>query len=192
MKQLLLLVTLVLTTLLFALFVAAQVGVGMSPSKIVLEGTSGDVLEQSVLVFNSGDQLMKLRFSADGEIASFTTFSQQELTVEPEPQPHALPIKHGQSFTAQFKLPVSGATKKYSGTISASGGPTAGSQFGGTVGVGALVEIIVHPPASPLAFVTGQHLLIGVVVVIVILVLVFLRKAGWKMKFEPKKKDGTL
>lgn len=166
--------------------VVAEVGVGISPSKVVLQIEGGESLEQNFLVFNSGTHVMEISLKASEEIADITTIEPISEVVDPEPIPHELPIKNGKSFKVTFNPPATRETVTYSGTISASGSPTEGSQFGGSVGVATYVEIIVTPTKSIFAFVTMAHIIIAIVLAVLILLLYFLKKAGLSIKFKKK------
>lgn len=180
-------IVLILVFLLNIYLVYADVGVGISPSKIVLQIEGGSFKELDLLIFNSGDDAMDISFNIEGEIAKFTTFDQKSILVEPEPKPHTLPIKNGKKLIVKFIPPVSKETKKYIGSISATGTPTSDSQFGGSVGVASQVELIVTPTSSIFEFISFNHLIfIGIFLLLVILILV-LKKAGLKIKFEKNK-----
>lgn len=138
----------VLIGLLCASLANASVGIGISPSKIVIQVEEGQMQEIGLLVFNSGDKPMEINVASEGDIAAFTEIPQASKVIEPEPSPHSLPIKNGQSFSIKFSPPTTGEQKTYTGVVSASGSPTAGSQFGGSVGVAAEVVLIVKPAAQ--------------------------------------------
>ena len=104
----------------------AAVGVGISPSKMVLELESGQTKTVDLLVFNTGDNSMEISMSVEGDIKQFTQITPEKLPVAPEPKPHALPIKNGQSFTITFTAPAGTAAGKYTGTIAAPGSPSTG------------------------------------------------------------------
>lgn len=162
----------------------ADVGIGISPSKIIVSGASGQLQQTEVLVFNTGDQPLKISMQAEGEIAAFTTFSVQEIEINPEPQPHELPIKNGKVITVRFNPPPSGTTKTYTGMIVAAGGPGEGAQFGGTVGVATQVVFTATPAQSAFNFITRQHVLIAATALIIVLMFIILKKKGLRLSFN--------
>lgn len=156
----------------------ADVGVGLSPSKIILQIEGGTKQDFQFLAFNSGDYPLDISLSVSGDIVKFTKIGDSNIMVEPEPKPHALPIKNGRTFTVTFSPPVSSETKRYTGTVSASGSPSKGAQFGGSVGVAAPVEIIVTPPASMLAFITPTYSAIILLIIAILAIIFLLKKSG--------------
>ncbi len=76
-------------------WVSASVGVGMSPTKIVIETYVGDVRNEEISVFNPGDIPLDISLNAEGGIAPFTSFAVSSTTVQPEPN-HEQPIENGQ------------------------------------------------------------------------------------------------
>ena len=162
----------------------AGVGVGTSPSKIVLQVQSGQETTIEILVFNPGDENIKVSMDVEGDIAPFTEFNEEILEVDPEPKPHALPIRNGKTVQITFKPPASTQTRTYTGTISATGGPGEGTQFGGSVGVATLVTLIATPPPSVLSFITKRHIIIAATIIIIIIMLVILRKKGLRLTFQ--------
>lgn len=187
MKNRILIFVLVLFSLISSINIAyASVGVGISPSKVVLQVEGGKVQEIDLLIFNSGDIPLEISLSSEGDIAKFTQIEPGSVIVEPEPQPHALPIKNGKTFIVKFTPPATGEVKKYTGTISATGSPTAGSQFGGSVGVATRVELMVTPTKSIFAFITTEYLIIAGAIILLIIIILLLRRAGFRLKFERK------
>src|SRR3989344_8064706 len=83
--------------------VLANVGVGISPSKIAFETSGGATQDYEFLIFNSGDSPSTIIMSAEGDIKPYVTFSEESVVIDPEPQPHALPIKNGKRITVTFK-----------------------------------------------------------------------------------------
>ena len=167
----------------------AEVGVGISPSRAVLQIEGGKTQDLSLLVFDSGDGQIKISMSAEGSIADFTKFNFNNVVLEPEPKPHALPIKNGKNIIATFSPPVTSETKKYVGTIAASGSPAGNSQFGGGVGVAAQIEITVTPTQSVLAFIPPLYFFILLIIILIIAIVFLLKRAGFELKLERKTKD---
>ena len=164
----------------------ADVGVGISPSKIVLTLEGGKAQELDLLAFNSGDDLLEVSLTADGEIAPFTTIDLQKVIMEPEPKPHKLPIKNGKPFKVIIRPPSKSVITKYTGVIAVTGSPTGDSQFGGSVSVAAQIELTVTPPKSFLSYITTTHLLIAGIIVLIIIAVFLLKKAGLKFSFDKK------
>jgi len=165
--------------------VSADVGVGISPSKFLLEMPGGKTQQHEILIFNPGDGPLKVSLNIEGEIAEFTTVSPESEVLSPEPIPHERPIKNGKKFIVKFSPPASRFVKTYTGSISATGGPS-GGQFGGNVGVATIVELTVTPPRSFLDYITKTHVIIAGMIILFILLLVVLRKAGLKISFDKK------
>ncbi len=170
-------------------FVGADVGVGASPAKFLLQMPGGQSQTQELLIFNPGSSPIEVSISVDGDIAAFTKITPEKAIIQPEPVPHEKPIKNGRRFVVTFSPPASREKKVYTGSISASGGPTAG-QFGGSVAVASLVELTVTPPASFLDYITKWHVAAALLVLILIVLLLTLKKAGLKVSFEKKKEKG--
>ncbi len=176
-----------LTLFIFIVNIAyADVGVGLSPSRVVLEVEGGKTQQIDLLVFNSGDYLMEVGLSSEGDIADFTEIEPTSIIIEPEPKPQALPIKNGKTFIVKFKPPATRESKTYTGTISATGKPTGGSSFGGSVGVATKVELIVTPTVSMFAFITTTHILVAGIIILLIIIILLFRKAGFRFKIEKK------
>ena len=169
---------------LFAVSALGEVGVGVSPSKFQLTIQGGTTQTFDLLIFNTGDFPMEIQVSASDSIAPFTTITPSAILVEPEPQPHELPIKNGKKVTVTFAPPVKGDTIHYSGEVSATGRPSGSAQFGGSVGVATMVEMTVFPPESIFAFITATHVLIAVAVILIFAVIMLLRKAGFHLRLE--------
>ncbi len=184
MKNIITTLTMLISVLLSFHAAQANVGIGTSPSKLVLQVQSGQETTVEILVFNPGDQELKVSFTAEGDIAPFTMFSEEIVEIDPEPQPHALPIKNGKTIQVTFKPPASAQTRIYTGALSATGGPTEDAQFGGAVGVATLVTLTATPPPSVLNFITKQHLIIAATLIIVLLMFIILKKKGLKLTFE--------
>src|SRR3989344_2153662 len=94
--------------------VFGEVGVGVSPSKWQLTIQGGTTQTFDLLIFNTGDFPMEIQVSASDSIAQFTTITPPTVVIEPEPQPHELPIKNGKKVTVTFAPPVKGDTVHYS------------------------------------------------------------------------------
>ncbi len=175
-----------LALMLAAQAASASIGVGVSPSKLVLKAEGGKTQEVSLLVFNSGDSNLEIALVAEGDIANFTQFEPASAAVEPEPTPHALPIKNGKSFTVRITPPALGETRKYSGSVSAVASPSKDSQFGGSVSVATEIELEASPPASPFAFITSTQVAIALAVVLLLAAGLWLRKKGYSLHLERK------
>lgn len=161
------------------------VGVGISPTKLVFDMPAGTAKTVDVLVFNSGDEPMEISLVVEGDIAPFTLVAPPKSTIAPEPTPHLLPIKNGKSFAVSFSPPRSSESRRYSGTISAVGTPSASSQLGGSVGVALQVEMTALPGAKALP-VTPRNLTIAGVLFALILALLLLKKSGLRLRLERK------
>jgi hypothetical protein len=166
----------------------ADVGVGISPTKVVLQFEGGGESQFSLLVFNSGDSNLKISLSADGEIAKFISFSPAEEEIEPEARPHALPIKNGKNFVVTFDAPRVSRPTKYTGTISATGTPGEGSQFGGSVGVATQVEITVVPAESLFQRIPPVYLYVAAGIVALVVIVFALRRMHMHISFGSETK----
>lgn len=161
----------------------ADVGVGISPSKFVLQMEGGRPQTHEFVVFNPGDAPLEIAISIDGEIAEFTTVEPSHAIIEPEPQPHERPIKNSRNFVVTFNPPASRTAKTYKGSIAATGGPS-GGQFGGNVGVATLVELTALPPKSIFDYLTTTHWIIIGFIILLIILIILLKRAGLKVRFE--------
>ena len=184
MKNKIILLTFVFVFILSNLsLVYGDVGVGISPSKMILEIEAGKSQQLDILVYNTGDNTLDVTMDIDGEIQSFTKIEKNRFTIEPEPKPHEFPIKNGVHTTAVFSPPGGLKPKTYKGMISAGGGPY-GGQFGGRVSVASQIEIIVRAPKSIFSYITTTHLLIVGIVILLALIIWFLKRMGLKFRFE--------
>lgn len=163
--------------------VSAEVGLGISPSKMKEHLITGSSYEYDIIVFNVGDESMEITLVANGEIAPFTTITPVSQMVEPEPLPHEFPIKNGKVFHVVFDIPNGGKERIYDGSFSAVGKGDSGSQFGGNVAVVSRVELNVLPPTSFLEKLTPIHYLAFGAVVLLALIVIGLKKAGLKIQF---------
>src|SRR3989344_5269773 len=178
MKNRAILLTLILVFILSSVnFAYGDVGVGISPSKMIFEIEAGKSQQLDILVYNTGDNLLDVTMEVDGEIQSFTKIEKNSFTIEPEPKPHEFPIKNGVHTTAVFSPPGNLKPKTYKGMIAAGGGPY-GSQFGGRVSVASQIEIIVRAPKSIFSYITTTHLLIVGIVILLALIIWFLKRMG--------------
>src|SRR3989338_9394761 len=173
-----------LVALIAVISVYADVGVGVSPSKTVIQVEGGEVHELTLLVFNSGDDPLEITLSTEGNIASFTTVETKKILVDPEPKPHELPIKNGKEVKVRMKPPATSKPVTYTGTINAVGSVATGQQFGGSVGVATQIEVQVTPSKSFWAFVTTTHLLIGAILLVLLALFLLLRRMGLHIRFE--------
>lgn len=162
--------------------VSANVGLGISPSKMKEQVVAGETYSYEFLVFNTGSQDIDLTFSTKGDFADFVVIETPDRTIAPEPEPHEFPIKNGKTFKVSVTFPKSSKEKIYSGTFSAIGGDSEGSRFGGSVGVTSQVEFIATPPASIFSRLTSTHyIIIGALALIVLLIYLF-KKMGIKIQ----------
>lgn len=167
---------------------ASVVGLGMSPTKWVVNAAVGQETRLEGVVFNSGGEELGVSLNAEGDIAPFVSFPIGLFTVIPEPD-QELPIENGQTFTVIIKPTKEGT---FTGTVAAVGGPAQNSQFGGMVSVAAALLVTVGPPASPLDAITMQQMLIAGSAIAFLLLFVILKKVGLKLTFERKGKGRDL
>lgn len=181
------------TTLLAVIFlffmglgiVSANVGIGVSPTKIVMEIEAGEKVEIPYIVFNTGDSPISVSFNLDGDIAQFSKLSAMQSSVlQPEPYPRELPIKNGESINIEFSPDGSMKPGIYAGQISAVGSLTSESQFGGSVGVATNVEITVRPAKSLLSRIPKIYLYLFVVITGVALLVATLRKMHYSISLK--------
>jgi len=165
--------------------VYAAVGVGVSPSKMRFQVEGGKTQRMELLLYNTGDYDLELGVKLEGDIAEIATATPEKVTVKPEPKPHEMPIKNGKKVTITFTPPATRRTKTYTGKIAASGTPK-GVQLGGSVGVASLVEMIVTPTPSILAFITPIHILVAGIIIGLIIIILILWKLGLKIEFKRK------
>lgn len=169
----------------FAL-VSADVGIGISPSKMREQVTAGETYTYDFLVFNTGSQDIDLTLSATGEIAEFVTITEPSRTITPEPLPHEFPIKNGKTFTVTIDIPKSSKQKTYTGAFAAVGGGSSESRFGGSVGVSSQVEFISVPPKSFFAKLTNTHyIILGSILGLLLLIFIF-KKLGIRIQVGKK------
>ena len=166
----------------------ASVGLGISPSRMIEEIPSGETTQYEFLVFNTGDDLIEVNLVVEGDFVDFTEFSHETLTLEPEPKPHELPIKNGETILVSFTPPASSKSKEYIGSIAIVGSPATGSTFGGSVGVSTRVTLITIPPKSIFSYITTKHLIYSGIIVLLIVIFFLLKRAGLKIEFKKKKK----
>jgi hypothetical protein len=181
-------ILLILALTLILPFVSANVGVGVSPTKIVMQVESGKQTSIDLLVFNPGDNPLDIRLSGEGDIMKYISLDDKKVSLEPEPQPHALPIRNGQTLPVIFKAPSVHQATTYKGTLSATGTLTEGSQFGGSVGVATQVEITVLPSKSILSYLNNTYTYAVIGVFALVIAVVALKRAGLNVSF--RKKDG--
>ncbi|MBI5391835.1 hypothetical protein HZB00_02415 [Candidatus Woesearchaeota archaeon] len=172
----------VLLLLLSIPFAAADIGIGLSPAKRVFHNIEGgQTIEETYTVYNTGDGPINANLGADGAIASFVTVIPKAVYVEPEPQPHSLPIKNGKQFTVRYKVPTGWEAKLYTGQIVASGG-AAGGTLGGNVAVAMVVELYSIPTKYFWNRISKeQYLLTGSIflfLMLLLLTLVYMRRKG--------------
>lgn len=178
--------------LIFSLIlVSAEVGLGISPSKMKEQVVAGDTYTYSFLVFNTGSQDIEVSLVVDGEIAEFATVQTPLLTISPEPSPHEFPIKNGVSFNVVFEMPKSMGDKAYTGTVSAVGKAASGSQFGGSVAVSSQVEFVSLSPDSIFSKLETKYYFIILGFIVLILLIYLLKRAGFHMEFSSNNKKGS-
>ncbi len=168
--------------------VMAAVGLGISPSKMVEQIPAGETTSYEFLVFNTGDSPIEVSFIVKGDFVDFTEFSRETLVLEPEPKPHELPIKNGETVIVSFSPPASSKSNEYVGTIAIVGSPSAGSTFGGSVGVSTQVTLKTIPTKSIFSYITTKHLIYFGILVVLIVIFFLLKRAGMKIEFKKKKK----
>lgn len=168
--------------------VSADVGVGVSPSKMIEQIQAGQSEEVELLIFNTGDASLDISLSFTGDIAKFAEVVTTSQIIEPEPKPHALPIKNGKTFLVKLSVPGGTKAGTYSGLISATGGAVEGSTFGGNVGVSTKIDIQVIEPESFFAKIsTTSYIIIGAIILLILLIW-FLKKQGLNISFKKNKK----
>jgi len=168
-------------------FVSSEVGVGISPSKIVEQVEGGKTKQVQVLVFNTGDSDMELNAYLEGEIAEFGLVIPTNQVVSPEPKPHELPIKNGKIFIIEFNAPAVRDVRTYTGSISIIGSGTAGSTFGGSVGVTSKIELVVLPSKSFFSLIKPLYYLLAGIIILLIVIIWFLKKKGLNISFKNTK-----
>jgi hypothetical protein len=170
------------------MIVSANVGLGVSPSKIREEVTSGESYSYDYLVFNTGSQDINVKISVEGEISEFVTFESSQAVISPEPLPHEFPIKNGINFQYTIDFPKTMKPKVYTGKISVIGSGGGDSQFGGNVGVSTAVEYISIPPKSVFSKIgTNMYIFVAVLIALIALILI-LKKMGLKIVIKSKNK----
>ena len=150
---------------------------GLGPDQILRYLDTLDKIADNALTINIG---------AEGQIKDLTKITPTSINVVPEPKPQALPIKNGKTVSVEFSVPLISMTKVYTGTITATGSPSGGSMLGGGVGVATQVEIMVVPPKSALSPINPTYLLIAVAVLAMIIIIVMLKRSGFRIKIEKK------
>ncbi len=165
----------------------ADIGVGLSPAKRIYNVEGGQVVDDTYTVYNTGDGDLLASISADGVIAQFVTIDASSLLVKPEPNPHTLPIKNGQTFHVRYKIPTGWSPQTYTGNIVASGGRAPGSTLGGSVSVAMQVEIYAKPTRYFWNRITpNQWMLIGGVLIFIVLFFGsrrYMKKRGIHLRF---------
>jgi len=172
--------------LLSASLISADVGLGISPSKIRDQVNSGETYSIDVLVFNTGSNLANVTLSYSGDLSDMVQISPSSQEIESEPVPHEFPIKNGKVFKVTFKIPTSSSEKSYKGVLSAVGGSSSGTNFGGSVGVSSQIELVSIPSNS---FFSSIPLYVYIVlggIVLLILIIFLLKKAGLNIEFKKK------
>ncbi len=131
-------------TIFFLLFVNiahADVGLGISPSKISLEIEEGKTKNIEVLIINTGDSALNVSVKSEGQIIDFTNIKPDKIVIEPEPIPHYLPIKNWKIINVEIHPKKKGI---YTGTIIASDYKQ-GDLISGKTTVASIVELKVTP-----------------------------------------------
>ena len=176
----------VLSILLFSL-VSADVGLGISPSKMRENLVAGSTFEYDIVVFNVGSDAMDIELVANGEISEFTTIEPKIQTIQPEPEPHEFPIKNGKVFHVVFDIPNSGKEKLYTGSFSAISRGSSDSQLGGNVAVVSKVEFNVIPPQSFLSKLSLSDYLISGIIILLVILFFLLKKIGIRINISRHK-----
>jgi len=183
MKKILTLLILILAAILMSSIAYAAVGVGISPSKMVLQVEGGKTQQMEILVYDTGDYPMNLNIGVEGDLAEITQIEPTAVYVDPEPKPIVMPIKNGKKVTITFIPPATRTPRIYTGKVTAAGGVASG-QFGGSVGVATLVELRVTKTPSIFAFITSTHILVAGIILGVIIIILLLWRLGLKIEFR--------
>ncbi|MCF7910579.1 hypothetical protein K9L16_02820 [Candidatus Pacearchaeota archaeon] len=178
--------SLLLFGILFFSIISAEVGVGISPSKLKFQIIGGSEYEQEITVFNTGTYDSEIFLVAEGDIAGFTEITPKSVVVSPEPKPHELPLKNSQTFLVKFDPPSVAEKTTYSGSLSAVGSGSSDSTFGGKVGVTAQVVIENVPSDSFFSKISQTHVIITCIIIILILIFFVLKDTDISIKFKKK------
>lgn len=168
-------------------FVSADVGLGVSPSKMREQIVSGQTYEYELFVFNTGDQDIDVSFNPSEEFVDFVEVIPSNMIIVPEPKPHELPLKNAESFKVVVKAPKVKEQTVYSGKISIIGGGVEGAKFGGNIGVSSQIEFIVVPAEGFLAKLSNVHYIVFSLIIFIVTLSLIFRKIGFSIKFEKKK-----
>lgn len=167
--------------------ISADVGIGVSPSKMREQVTSGESYEYDIFVFNTGSETIDVTLSVSEELSEFVTVVEGVVTIDPEPMPHALPLKNAKSVKIIVNAPKVRNEEVYSGKISIIGGGNAESNFGGNVGVSSQLEFIVIPAKGILSNFSNTHYIVFSLIVFVVTLSLVFRKIGFTVSFGRKK-----
>lgn len=171
--------------------ISADVGLGISPSKIRDPVISGETYSIEILIFNTGSEEMDITLSYVGDLSDSVVISPSSQIIQPEPVPHEFPIKNGKLFEITFKIPSSSSEKTYKGVISAIGGGSGGSNFGGSVGVSSEIEMVSVPSSSFFSLIPSYaYFVLGGIVLLIVIVLL-LKKMGFKIEFNKSKSEAV-
>lgn len=179
----------VLAVFSFAL-VSADIGIGVSPSKLREQVVSGESYEYDLFVFNTGSGVIDVTLSVSEELSDFVTVVENRVTIDPEPLPHELPLKNAESVKIIVNAPKVRSEEIRLGKISITGGGSSESNFGGNVGVSSQLEFIVVPAEGFLAKLSNIHYIVFSLIVFIIVLSLLLRKVGFTISFRKKKKTG--
>lgn len=158
--------------------ISAATGVGISPTESRLQIEAGQEQTLNIVVFNSGDSLLKVSLHPEGDVAPFVKVEGTEVSIEPEPQPHALPIKNGKTYALRVKVPAGTKPGIYNGEIAVVGSVAGSSQFGGSVGVASRLVVTVVPATSLFAKIPRMYYVIIAIIIAIIALWFALKKAG--------------
>lgn len=168
-------------------FVSADVGLGVSPSKMREQIVSGETYEYELFVFNTGDQDIDVSFNPSEEFADFVEVLPSGMIIIPEPKPHELPLKNAESFTVIVEAPKVKDKTVYSGKISIVGGGVEGAKFGGNVAVSSQIEFIVVPAEGFLSKLSTVHYIVFSLIVFIVALSLLFRRIGFTIEFTKKK-----
>lgn len=129
------------TALFLVSVVSAEIGLGMSPSRMIEHVVAGESQFIEITVFNVGDEDVNITLVPKGDIVKFVTITPAVQTVEPEPRPHEFPVKNGRIFYVVIDVPKGTSSGEYYGTFSAIGSGDGVSQLGANVAVVAQMEL---------------------------------------------------
>jgi len=149
--------------------VSASIGIGVSPSKVYDKMQSKQEKNFTFSIYNTGDITLKAKMSASEEMNNMVTFYPEEITIEPEPEPHRLPAVNGKNVIVTLKAPVTNKIRKITGHIVATAGSGGGSTFGGSGAVASRFELEISPPTHFWEYWTRTQVTIGSIIIALVL-----------------------